>query len=430
MEFSANMTESVITFFAVPIKFGFGVMEEMGYEVKRFGARKVLLCTDRMVKKAGYPQKIKKIIEKENIGVDIYDDIHIEPTDRSIEKTVNDLQGNEYDLYLALGGGSTIDTTKIVNLLLTHPAPVLDYVNQPIGGGKPVPGPVKPMLAMPTTAGTGSETTTVAVLDLTELKMKSGISHAFLRPALACLDPVLTVSLPPEVTASTGMDALVHALESYTTKPFDKRRKPAHPGERTVYMGCNPFTDIWDERAIEFIGQYLRRAVADPYDLEARWHIMAAATFAGLGFGNTGVHIPHAMAYPLASLLHKYQPPGYPVTGPMTPHGQAVSVTAPAALRFTAPVWPERHALAAELLGAETGGLSAGEAASLLPGTIIELMKDIGFPSGIAALGYTEKDIPQIVEGTLKQQRLLSGCPRRAGEKELTRVALESMNNW
>lgn len=430
MEFSKTMNESVITFFAVPIKFGFGVIDEIGYEVKRLGGKKVLICTDRMVKKAGYPKKIKKIIEKENIGVDIYDNIHIEPTDKSIEKTVKDLKGSKYDLYLALGGGSTMDTTKIVNLLLTYPAPVLDYVNQPIGGGKPIPGPLKPMLAMPTTAGTGSETTTVAVLDLTELKIKSGISHAFLRPTMACMDPILTVSMPPEVTASTGMDALVHALESYTSKPYDQRLKPAHPGERTVYVGCNPFTDIWDERAIEFIGLYLRRAVADPYDLEARWHVMAAATFAGIGFGNTGVHIPHAMAYPLASLIHKYKPNGYPVTEPITPHGQAVSITAPASLSFTAPIWPERHAIAAELLGADTDGLSVREAASMLSDTMIELMKDIGFPNGISAFGYTEKDIPKIVEGTIKQQRLLSGCPRHVGEKELTQIALESMNNW
>jgi alcohol dehydrogenase class IV len=164
--------------------------------------------------------------------------------------------------------------------------------------------------------------------------------------------------------------------------------------------------------------------------MEARWHVMAAATFAGLGFGNTGVHIPHAMAYPLASLRHDYNPPGYAVKHPLTPHGQAVSLSCPAALRFTAPVWPERHALAAELLGAETEGLSDREAASLLPETIIQLMKDIGFPNGISALGYTEEDVPQIVKETIKQQRLLSGCPRQVGEKELTWIAMESMNNW
>jgi alcohol dehydrogenase class IV len=195
-------------------------------------------------------------------------------------------------------------------------------------------------------------------------------------------------------------------------------------------MGCNPFTDIWDERAIEFIGLYLKRAVANPYDLEARWHVMAAATFAGLGFGNTGVHIPHAMAYPLASLRHEYQPSGYSVKRPLTPHGQAVALTCPAALRFTSPVWPERHALAADLLGADTDGLSVREAASLLPETIIQLMKDIGFPSGISAFGYRESDVPQIVEETVKQQRLLAGCPRQVGPKDLTRIAMESMNNW
>ena len=425
-----DLNESIITFTAVPIKFGLGAAEETGFEVKRLGAKKVLICTDKTVAAAGHADAIKNTIEKENIGVDIYDNIHIEPTDKSIEKMAADLQGTDYDLYLALGGGSVIDTTKITNLLLTHPAPLMDYINKPIGLAKPIPCPLKPTLAMPTTAGTGSETTSVAVLDILDMKNKSGISHPYLRPNLALVDPLLTVSMSPEVTASTGLDALMHALESYTSRPFDMRAKPDSPAERAVYIGSNPFTDMWCEKAIEYVGTYLRRAVAGPHDLEARCNLAAASVFAGIGFGNSGVHIPHSMAYPLAGMVTDYWPAGYEVEEAMIPHGQGVTITAPAAFRFTAPIWPEKHAFAAWLLGADVEDLTDMEAALTLPETLIELMQDIGFPNGISAMGYTEADIRQIVEGTMKQQRMLVGCPRPVGEKDLTKIAREAMRYW
>ena len=430
MQVSEYPTESIITFTAVPIKFGFGAADEAGYEVKRLGAKKVLICTDKNLRANGHPDTIRKIIEKEGIGVEIYDDIHVEPTDKSFDKMASDLRGNEFDLFVALGGGSTIDTTKAANLLITYPAPILEYINKPIGNARPIPGPLKPTLVMPTTAGTGSETTPVAVLDILDMKIKAGISHPCLRPTMALIDPLLTVSMSPEVTGSTGTDVLTHALEAYTTMPYDKRKKPEHPAERAPYIGSNIFSDIWCVKAIEIVGKYLRRAVADPYDLEARWQMMAGSTFAGIGFGNTGVHIPHSMAYPIAGMVHDYRPPGYNVDEEMVPHGQAVTITAPAAFRFTAPVWPEKHAHAAELLGMNTEGMSAMEAAMALSEEIIQLMKDIGFPNGLSELGYTEDDIPQLVEGTLKQQRILVGCPRLIGEKELTQIAKESMRYW
>lgn len=425
-----ELNESVITFSMVPIKFGFNLINEVGFEVKRLGAKTVLMCVDPAIKPTGYPGKIRELIEKENISVEVYEEFHIEPTSKSIEKMVGDLKGKDFDLYLAIGGGSTIDTTKIANLLLSHPAPIMDYINKPIGGGKAIPGPLKPMLAMPTTAGTGSEMTSVAVLDLVDINVKTGISHPYLKPTLALCDPLFTVTLSPEITASTGMDALAHAMESYTSLPYDMRKAPADPSQRAVYIGANPISDLYSEKAIEYVGKYLRRAVAAPYDLEARWHIMAAATFAGIGFGNAGVHIPHAMAYPLAGLAHKYKPAGYDLIEPMTPHGTAVSLTMPAAFRFTSSVWPEKHGKAAKLLGADLEDISDAEAAFALPDAIINLMKDIGFPNGISALGYSEIDIPRIVEGTMQQQRLLSGCPKNIGQDELTEVAREAMTYW
>jgi len=315
--------------------------------------------------------------------------------------------------------------------LITYPAPVLEYCNKPIGNARPVPGPLKPTLVLPTTAGTGSETTPVTVLDILEMKVKTGISHPHLKPTMALLDPLLTVSMSPEVTASTGMDVLTHALESYTSMPYDKRKKPDHPSQRVAYIGSNIISDIFCVKAIEIVGQYLRRAVADPYDLEARWHMMIGSTLAGIGFGNSGVHIPHSMAYAIAGMVRDYSPLGYHVEEAMIPHGQAVTITAPAAFKFTAPIWPEKHAHAAELLGLNfTQEMSDMEAAMALSDEIIQLMRDIGFPDGLSEMGYTEADIPQIVEGTMKQQRLLVGCPRVVGEKELTKIAKESMKYW
>jgi len=423
-------TETILAFTTVPLKHGFGAADEVGYEAKRLGAKKTLIFTDKNLRAIGHPDRLKKLIEKEGIGAEIYDDIHVEPTDKSFDKVANELRGMDFDLYVAVGGGSTLDTTKAVNLLVTYPAPVLEYVNKPIGGARPIPGPLKPTLVLPTTSGTGSEVTTASALDIVDMKLKTGISHAFLRPTMALLDPLLTVSMPPEISASTGMDVLTHALESYTSMPYDKRKKPDHPSQRAIYLGSHIFSDLFCIKAIEIVGKYLRRAVADPYDLEARWHMMVGATLAGIGFGNAGVHIPHSMAYPIAGMVRDYRPPGYNVEEAMVPHGQAVTMPAPAAFKFTAPVWPEKHAHAAALLGLNAKGLSVAEAATALSDEIIKLMKDIGFPSGLNELGYTEADIPQIVEGTLKQQRLLVGCPRGVGEKELTQIAKASMKYW
>ena len=431
MQASEYPTETIIAYSTVPLKFGFAAADEVGYEARRLGAKKVLICTDKNIRAAGHADRIQKTIQKEGLGVDIYDDIHIEPTDKSFDKGANDLKGSEFDLYVAVGGGSTIDTTKAINLLITYPAPVLEYINKPIGQARPVPGPLKPTLVLPTTAGTGSETTPAAVLDILEMKVKSGISHPYLKPTMALIDPLLTVSMPPEVTASTGMDVLTHALESYTSMPYDQRKRPDHPSQRAAYMGSNIISDIFCIKAIALVGQYLRRAVANPHDLEARWHMMAASTLAGIGFGNSGVHIPHSMAYPIGGMVRDYNPPGYRVGEAMIPHGQAVTVTAPAAFRFTAPIWAEKHAHAAALMGANAApNMSVMQAAMALSDEIIQLMKDIGFPKGLSALGFSEVDIPQIVAGTLKQQRLLVGCPRKVGEKELTRIAMASMTLW
>ncbi len=421
--------ETVLVMETAPIKFGVNATAEIAFDLRRLGVTRALLVTDRNLMKTGLPDRVRKLAAEGGVQVEIYDGVHVEPTDASLEAAVSFAQGRNFDGFISVGGGSAIDTAKVVNLLTTYPAPLLDYINKPIGKGLPVPGPLKPHIAVPTTAGTGSETTAVAVLDIPALKVKTGISHRYLRPSLGIVDPLNTITCPPMVTAAAGLDVLTHAVESYTTRPYNARPKH-NPAERPTYIGANPLSDIWCEKAIEYVGRYLRRAVMNGLDLEARTYMALAATIAGIGFGNAGVHIPHGLAYPVAGMVRNYWPPDYQTEEPLVPHGISVVVTAPAAFRFTYPAAPERHLKAAALLGADVSGVAVTEGAEVLPRTLIGLMRDVGIPNGLAALGYGEADIPALVEGALKQQRILINSPRDVGAEELRRILLDAMVYW
>ena len=346
----ASDHETIFTMEATPVKYGAGASADAGWELKRLGVTRAMLVTDPGVAALGHPERIKKLIEAEGIEVVLYDRSRVEPTIESFQDAADFALEHEVDGFVSVGGGSSMDTAKVANLVSTHPAPVMDYVNPPVGEGKKPPSPLRPHLAIPTTSGTGSEATTVAVLDIPDLKLKTGISHRYLRATQAIVDPELTRSLPAEVTSSTGLDVVCHAAESFLSKPFDTRARPDSPDDRPPYQGSNPIADVWSAKALEFGGRYLRRAVADGDDVEARGFMMLAATMAGVGFGSAGVHIPHSCAYPIAGLKHEYQPPGYPDDHPFVPHGHSVIVTAPAAFRFTYDAMPERHHQVAELL--------------------------------------------------------------------------------
>ena len=417
--------ETVFTMEMTPIKFGPGATNEVAYDLKRLGVHSALIVTDPGVMKLGLSDRVRRLLEEAGIRVDIYDAAHVEPTDRSFEEIAHYISGRDYDGMVAIGGGSSIDTAKWASLYATYPAPLMDYLNKPIGKGLPVPGRLKPLVAIPTTAGTGSETTAVAVLDVLSLKVKTGISHRYLRPTFAIIDPLNTVTLPPMATAYPGFDILTHALESYTSRPYNARPQHA-PEERPVYVGSNPISDIWCEKALDYLGQYLRRAVLNGMDIEARTYLALAATYAGIGFGNAGVHVPHAIAYPIAGMVKHFSPPDYPRDEPMIPHGLSVIVTAPATFRWTYPANPERHVRAAQLLGAQVSGLNEEQRREILPKTLLSLMRDTGIVDGLSALGYGESDVPGLIDGTLKQQRLLVNCPRAIGPEELRAILQQS----
>ncbi len=423
-------TETIIPIASVPTKFGYGSTEELGYELKRMKLNKVIIVSDKNIAKRNLTDKIEKIIAKEGIDAECYYSAHSEPTDVSLKHAIEFVKGKKFDGFVALGGGSVIDTAKAMNLFSKYPADIMDYINPPIGKGKQVPGQLKPLIALPTTSGTGSETTTIIVMDLVELKVKTGISHAYIRPSMAIIDPLNTLTLPHMVTASCGMDVLMHSIESYTAVPFDTRLKPQSPAVRTPYIGSNFISDLWSYKAIQMAGKYIRKAVHLPADLEARYYMMAASMFAGIGFGNSGVHIPHSMGYPIAGMVKNYYPADYGSEEPMVPHGISVSLVAPECFKFTASAQYEKHLKAAEALGYNVQGIPIYEGGECLAQVLINIMKDIDFPNGIGAVGYGEKDIPGLVEGSWKQQRLLSISPIKPTKKNLTRILLNSISNW
>jgi hydroxyacid-oxoacid transhydrogenase len=424
---AAHEHETIFTLEATPIKFGPGAAADAGWELKRLGVKRALLVTDPGVAAIGHPERVRASIEAEGIEVVVYDRARVEPTLDSFQEAADFARDAQVDGFVSVGGGSSIDTAKVADLITTHPAPVMDYVNPPVGEGRKPPSPLRPHLAIPTTSGTGAEATTVAVLDIPDMKVKTGISHRYLRPAQGIVDPELVRTLPAEVTSSTGLDVICHAAESFLSRPYDERERPASPDERPPYQGANPVADVWSAKALEYGGRYLRRAVADPDDLEARGAMMLAATMAGVGFGSAGVHIPHACAYPIAGLKHDYQPPGYPDDHPFVPHGHSVIVTAPAAFRFTYEAAPERHHHVAGLLAGEP---FADAGADTLPDVLRTLMRDVDAPRGVAELGYDENDVPALVEGALKQQRLLVVSPRDVSGDDLGHILNASMTNW
>ena len=360
----------------------------------------------------------------------LFDAVCIEPTDESFQEAIRFATEGEFDAFVAVGGGSTIDTAKAANLYSTFPAEFLDFVNPPIGKGLPVPGPLKPLIAIPTTAGTGSETTGVAIFDRASLRAKTGIAHRRLKPTLGLIDPENTRSQPAAVAASAGLDVLSHALESYTAIPFSDRPHPERPILRPAYQGSNPISDLWSLEALRLVARYLVRAVEDPSDDEARSRMLLAASYAGVGFGNAGVHLPHGMSYPVSGMVRSFQPKGYAVNHPMIPHGMSVILNAPAVFRFTAPACPQRHLNAAAILGAETSRARLEDAGEILAEQIISYMQKLHVPNGLRAVGYTGDDIPALVKGTIPQHRVTKLSPRPAAEDDLSQLFQNAMSYW
>jgi hydroxyacid-oxoacid transhydrogenase len=423
-------SETALAMKASGLKYGAGATREVGYDMDALGARRVMVVTDPWLAAREPVSIVLEALRAEGIDAVLFDCVHIEPTDRSFVEAIRFAADGRFDGYVAVGGGSTMDTAKVADLYATYPAEFLAYVNPPIGEGRPVPGRLQPLIAIPTTAGTGSETTGVAIFDYLEMHAKTGIAHPALCPTLGIVDPLNTLTLPRMVTCCTGWDVLCHALESLTALPYTQRPAPEHPRLRPAYQGANPISDIWAAQAIQMVAGNIIRVLEEPDDVKARGQMALAASFAGIGFGNAGVHLPHGMSYPVSGLVRGYVPDGYPSGQPLIPHGMAVTLNAPAVFRFTASANPQRHLWAARLLGADTAEASPEQAGDLLAGAVIDLMRRTGMPNGLSAVGYGPHDVDALVAGTLPQHRVTKLSPRPASADDLRQLFMQAMAYW
>lgn len=422
--------ETIFTVDPVPLKYGHGALREIGEDARAMGMTRVGLVTDPLVATLPCFATALEALKKAGLDVVVFDRTRVEPTDASFAEAAQWARESALDGFVSIGGGSAMDTAKAANLLSTWPDDLMAYVNAPVGRAQPIPGPLKPHIACPTTSGTGSETTGVAIFDLPERQLKTGISNKLLKPRLAVVDPTATYTLPAGVVAATGFDVLTHAIESYTARPFNSRPAAATPGARPPYQGSNPWSDSGALQAIRLGGAYLERAVTDPDDLEAHDQLTFAATLAGMSFGNAGVHIPHAMSYAVAGLNHAFRARGYERCGGMVPHGISVVVNAPAAFRFTADADPARHLTAADALGADVRDAAPEDAGTILAHRLAEMMRNTGLPNGLKEIGYSDNDIPALVRSAWPQQRLLAQSPKPVTEDDLADMFRDAMAYW
>ncbi|XP_013381875.1 hydroxyacid-oxoacid transhydrogenase, mitochondrial isoform X2 [Lingula anatina] len=411
------------------IRYGEGVTQEVGMDFANMGAKNVCVVTDQNLAKLPVMQTVTDALHKSKVNFQVFDRVRVEPTDSSLQMAIDFARAGNFDAFLAVGGGSVIDTCKTANLYACKPdSEFLDYVNAPVGKGLPVRHTLKPLIAVPTTAGTGSETTGVAIFDYEPLKAKTGIANRVLRPLLGIVDPLHALTMPERVAANSGFDVLCHALESYTAIPFNERTpRPENPILRPAYQGSNPISDLWSLHALRIVAKYFRRAVKDNTDKEARSAMHLASAYAGIGFGNAGVHLCHGMSYPIAGLVKQYRAKQYAVDHPLVPHGLSVVLTAPAVFQFCAPMCPERHIEAAGILGADITSVKKEDAGLVLADVLRQIMHDLDVDDGLNSIGFTSEDIPALVKGTLPQHRVTKLAPRPQTEEDLAMLFEKAM---
>ena len=379
--------------------FGRDAVRQLGEVAGRLQARRVLVVTDPVLAKAGVVGRVFPPLADANVVVEVFDGGEPEPSLRAAEACVAAARRFEPDALLGLGGGSNMDLAKITATVLAHGGHPRDYV-----GDDKVPGPIAPLVCVPTTAGTGSEVSAASVLTDTDTKMKVGVLSNFLRPRVALVDPMLTLSCPPKVTADSGIDALTHAVEAYVA--VDNAAFPLPPGERTVYQGRHPMGDLLAEKAIALIGANLRRAVANGSDLAAREGMALGATLAGLAFSNVGVAVVHALEYPVGGATH-------------CPHGAGNGLLLPHVMRFNLPMRRAEFAAVARLLGEDVTGMSEAQAAERAIAAVEKLRDDIGVPRRLRDLGVTEAQLRPFAEKAFGIKRILRVNPRPVTVEDL-----------
>ncbi len=410
--------------------FGSGVLAEAGPQARELGLRRVAIFTDRRIRASGHFATVAASLAAAGVDTVVFDEVEIEPSDASFQHAARFASDAAADGYVSVGGGSVMDTCKVANLYAEHPAEFMTYVNAPIGAGQKVPGPVKPHIACPTTSGTGSEMTGIAIFALRSINAKTGIISRRLIPTVALVDPDVTRTLPSAAVAATGFDCMSHALESITARAYPRRLSPLRGVDRPISQGANPFSDMLARQALESVGKFLVRAVSDAGDTEARTEMMYAAMLAGVAFNAAGCHLPHGLSYAVSAQTRKWQVAGYPEGKSLVPHGMAVVLNNPSVWRFTAPAHPQRHLNCACCLGADVRGAGPEDAGEVLAKRVIDLMQATGMPNGLSALGFGPGDVDALATGAEPQYRVIRNAPADVGREELRSLFGSAMRYW
>jgi alcohol dehydrogenase len=374
------------------ILFGPGAVGHLGTIAARLGARRLLIVTDRVLADNGVLAQVRRPLAEANVACEVFSGGEPEPSFEAVEAALQAARPFKPDAVLGLGGGSNMDLAKITAAILAHGGGPRDYV-----GEDRLPGPIGPLVCVPTTAGTGSEVSAAAVLTDRANQMKVGVLSNFLRPRLALVDPLLTVSCPPRVTA----------IEAYTA--VDNATFPLPAGEQTLYQGRHPMGDCLAEKAIALIGANLRRAVARGDDLDARAGMALGATLAGLAFSNVGVALVHALEYPVGGATH-------------CSHGAGNGLLLPYVMRFNLPARRREFARIAELLGEDVNGLSEEHAAGQAITAVDRLRADIGIPERLRDLGVRQDQLRLFAEKAFGIRRILRVNPRQPTVEDLETI--------
>lgn len=434
MSFSSYFThksggDRIFAVEAPKIKFGRGSLQEVGDDAKALGMSRVAVYTDPRVAQQEPVAKVVESLKSNGLDAVVYDQVAVEPTDISFKQGSQFASEGKFDGFVSVGGGSVMDTSKASNLYSCYPADFLDYVNAPIGRAVPVPGALKPHIACPTTFGTASECTGIAIFDLLEMEAKTGIVSPMIRANLGVLDPSVLSSLPPLVRAANGFDVFSHACESITARPYTHRLAPESSQKRPLNQGANPYSDMACLEAIKLVGEHIVQAVNEPVE-ENYDALMFAGMLAGIGFGNAGCHLPHGMSYAVAGLVKDYAPEGWPVDHPMVPHGISVIVNSPAVFRKTGPACAERHWQAAAAMGADLTDTKVEDGGDILADQILGMMRETDIPNGLSGVGYSMDDLDALTDRSYAQKRLIDNGPMPISRDELKDLFRNSMTLW
>jgi len=412
------------------VTFGRGVLHEVGERAQALGMQRVALFTDAYLEDGPYVASVQKSLLDVGLSCQIFSDIRVEPDDVCVDEAAKFLISDNFDGVVSVGGGSVIDTAKAAMVCAKYPRPVRDYFAPPAGEGMPIPGPLYPHIACPTTAGTGSECTSISVLRIRELNTKFVFASPHMLPDAAVIDPTCCDTLPSNVVASTGFDLLSHALECYTAKAYSQWCSVKNPNARPLTQGANPWSDLAAAKALEIAGEYLVRGVIDASDHEARDQLMWGASLAGMAFGNSGTHLPHALSYGVTHLMKDITTAGYGIETPFVPHGISVIVTSPATFRYTADAAPERHLEAAKFLNADCKGGDLKDSGEILANRMIELMRQTDIPNGLSGVGFSENDIQKLSNSSIRQTRAIDNSPRETNLIDIENIYKNALNYW